>query len=427
VAANCGARVAAILGLALATVLVARVGGPEAVGAYALLRMLPGLLGVLAVAGLPGALAYFLAENRRKRPATWPTLLAIGTAGAVVGTLAWLLLSPVLARVFFQGQSATAVLLAGGTVATQLVLTLGKTALQGLQDRRGGDLVIAAEEIGFLPCYLLVLLGGLHGLTALVLGLALADLLVGTEAWRRVAVQVRRDHPGSTARSVLLGRPDMALGREVVTYGIRGQVGGLITLLNLRLDFAILGALAGPAALGTYAVASKYAELLRLPGTALTWVSYPELAADSPERASARARRLVRPALLGVWAASVPMFLVTAPVVSLLYGARFADAVPQSRLLLVGMLLGGAAGVSSGYLYARGRPGLNSLAMGLGLVVTVALDLLLIPRYGAMGAATASTTAYLLGDLVLVVLLLRLTRRRDATTPHTDPVLEAST
>ena len=36
--------------------------------------------------------------------------------------------------------------------------------------------------------------------------------------------------------------------------------------------------MAGPAVLGAYAVASKYAELLRLPGTALTWVFYPRLA-----------------------------------------------------------------------------------------------------------------------------------------------------
>ena len=89
--------------------------------------------------------------------------------------------------------------------------------------------------------------------------------------------------------------------------------------------------------------------------------------------------------------------LLTGPVMSLLYGDQFADAVPQARLLLVGMLLGGAAGVASGYLYARGRPGLNSVAMGVGLVVTVVLDLVLIPVYGGMGAAAASTAAYLLG------------------------------
>ena len=79
---------------------------------------------------------------------------------------------------------------AGATVATQLLLTLGKTALQGLEDRRGGDVVIAAEELAFLPCYLLPLLAGFRGVAAIVIGLGLADLVVAVEAWRRVSRRV---------------------------------------------------------------------------------------------------------------------------------------------------------------------------------------------------------------------------------------------
>jgi O-antigen/teichoic acid export membrane protein len=193
----------------------------------------------------------------------------------------------------------------------------------------------------------------------------------------------------------------------VLTYGIRGQVGGMITLLNLRLDFAVLGAMAGPAVLGAYAIASKYAELLRLPGTALTWVCYPMLAGMSPEAANRQARRLVGPALLGNVVAAAPFVLLAGPVIGVLYGHRFASAVAPAQLLVVGMLLGGAAGVASGYLYGRGRPGLNSWALGVGLAVTTLLDVLLIPRYGAMGAAFASTTTYLLTDATLVLLLRR--------------------
>jgi O-antigen/teichoic acid export membrane protein len=265
-------------------------------------------------------------------------------------------------------------------------------------------LVIAAEELAFLPCYLLALLLGFGGTGALVVGLAAADLAVGVLAWRRVrrAVGGRR----------LLGRPDLRLGREIASYGTRGQVGGLITLLNLRLDFAFLGAMAGPAVLGTYAVASKYAELLRLPGTALTWVCYPHLAGVPGTEASRRARRYLRPALLAVAAAAVPAFAISGPVISLLYGARFDGAVPQARVLLAGMLLAGVAGVASAYLYARGRPGANSAILGAGLLVTVVLDVLLIPPYGALGAAWASTVAYLVADAMLVGMLLRLTRDR---------------
>jgi O-antigen/teichoic acid export membrane protein len=406
VLANFSARVCALAALALATVVVARAGGPTDVGAYALLRMLPGLVGVLAAAGLPNALAFFLAAPRRDTPALWPTITAVAAAGAVIGVVAWWAVAAPVQRLFFPDDPTTTIALAGGTVATQLYLTVAKTGLQGLGDRRGADVVIAAEELAFLPCYLLVLLTGLSGTAALAVALAAADVAVGAPAWRRV----RR---GALAGR-LLGRPDRRLTGQLVSYGTRGQLGGLITLLNLRLDFAFLGAIAGPAVLGTYAVASKYAELLRLPGTALTWVCYPQLAAAPAAEASAHARRYLRPALLTVLLPAVPAYLLTGPVMALLYGARFADAVPQARVLLAGMLLAGAAGVASAYLYARGRPGVNSLVLGVGLLLTVVLDLLLIPAHGALGAAWASTAAYLVTDALLIATTLRWTSRARA-------------
>jgi O-antigen/teichoic acid export membrane protein len=296
------------------------------------------------------------------------------------------------------------------------VLTVGKTSLQGLQDRRGGDLVIAAEEVAFLPCYLVPVLLGMDGLAAIVVGLAAADLLVAVEAWRRVARRV------GVSRPIRLARPRKDLARDVLTYGVRGQVGGMITLLNLRLDFAVLGAMAGPAVLGSYAVASKYAELLRLPGTALTWVCYPKLAGMPAREAATLSRRLVAPTIVANLVAALPFVLLAGPVIGLFYGSRFDAAVAPAQLLVVGMLLGGAAGVASGYLYGRGRPGLNSWALGLGLALTVVLDLLLIPAYGVMGAAAASTATYLLADAALITLLFRVSSREAQQTPTTQPV-----
>lgn len=401
VLANVSARVCALAGLAVATIVVARAGGPADVGAYALLRMLPGLVGVLAVAGLPNALAYFLAGPRRNAPALWPTITALGIAGAVLGFAAWWAAAAPIQRLFFPGDSTATIAMAGGTVATQLYLTVAKTALQGLGDRTRADVVIAAEELAFLPCYLIVLLTGVSGTAALAVGLAAADLCVAVPAWHRVR---RVSHAGR-----LLGQPDRRLAGELVSYGTRGQVGGLITLLNLRLDFAFLGAIAGPAILGTYAVASKYAELLRLPGTALTWVCYPRLAGIAEADVPARARRYARPALFTVLLPAALAYLLSGPVIRLLYGARFDDAVPQAQVLLTGMLLAGAAGVASAHLYASGRPGVNSVVLGVGLLVTVVLDVLLIPTHGALGAAWASMVAYLVTDALLIATMLRLT------------------
>jgi len=380
---NVAARLGALAALAAATVLVARVGGPELVGAFTLLRVLPGLAGVLAAAGLPGAAPYFLA-SRPDHPALRPTLVVLTVLGATAASIGWLVLTPVLHKVFFDDWGVALVLLATVAVFTQLFVAVGKALLQGTGDLRGANAAIVAEEAAFLPLYGLLLVFGSGG-TVLLVALVAADVVV---AWG-IGERLRRAGFFRAWR-----RPDRALGREVCRYGIRGQLGGLLSLVNLRLDVAILGALAGPAVLGVYAIASKYAELLRLPGLAVNYVLYPAFSRSDERSARARTRKLL-PAAAGLNAlAVVPLALAAAPLLPLVYGNDFRGAVVPAWILLAGLVGEGVAGLVGAYLYGVNRPGLNSLAIGVGVLLTIVGDVLLIPRYGAVGAALASAVAY---------------------------------
>jgi O-antigen/teichoic acid export membrane protein len=60
--------------------------------------------------------------------------------------------------------------------------------------------------------------------------------------------------------------------------------------------------------------------------------------------------------------------------------------------------------------------------MGAGLVVTVVLDLLLIPRFQEVGAAVASSSAYIATTAVLLLVFWILTRHRQEL-PVREPVL----
>jgi O-antigen/teichoic acid export membrane protein len=71
------------------------------------------------------------------------------------------------------------------------------------------------------------------------------------------------------------------------------------------------------------------------------------------------------------------------------------------------------SGVLTAFLSGIGRPGLGSAAMGLGLVVTILLDLALIPDFGIVGAATASTVAYLSSAAILMLSFRAATRHAD--------------
>jgi O-antigen/teichoic acid export membrane protein len=167
--------------------------------------------------------------------------------------------------------------------------------------------------------------------------------------------------------------------------------------------------------LGIYAIASKFAELVKIVGMALSYVLYPRFTKDGPANAVIRARRLLPKAGLLTAGLIAPLWLAAGFVIPAFYGSAFEPAVLPARIILLGLVLEGVGGVITGFLYGVGRPGLNSWAMAVGLVGTLLLDLLLIPPFGATGAASASAVAYLASALALVWFYWRLSRSRSAT------------
>jgi O-antigen/teichoic acid export membrane protein len=255
---------------------------------------------------------------------------------------------------------------------------------------------MAAEEAAFLPAYLVGRAVGLDGPWLLVVALLVADVVVAVGAWVRIARRLR----GTGTR--LGGRPERALARRVAGFGLRSQVGGVVGLLNLRFDFLVLGSIAGTGAVGIYAVSSKYAEFLRLPALALTWVTYPRVARMGAAAFAARGRRMVAPLIALGGLAAVALGLLAMPLLPVVYGQAFRSAVWPALIILGGLVAEPAAGVASAFLLGTGRPGLNSALLGAGLAVTLLMDLLLIPAHGAVGAAWASATAYLMTDVLLI-------------------------
>jgi O-antigen/teichoic acid export membrane protein len=400
-AENVAARVGALVSLTFATMMVAWNGGPPAVGVYALLRVLPSLVGVVIACGLPGACAYFLAGPDRKNRRLPLTIAAMAVVGGAAGATFWLATTPVLAAFLFKDLSPWLVAAASGLVFTRVVVATAKSCSQGSDDLRGSNRVILTEELNFLPVYGVLWLSGGSGYQTVIAGLLIADVATATLAWSRL---VRRRFFREAEA------PSLALGRRVAAYGLRAQVGGVITLMNLRLDFILLSVMAGPAVLGVYAVASKFAELPKILGQALTYVLYPRFARDGAAKSAAHARRLMTKAGALSSVAIVPLWFGSLFIIPTVYGSQFKPAIVPAQIILLGLVLDGVGGVVTGYLYGVGRPGLNSWAMGAGLAMTLALDVALIPHYGATGAAAASAIAYTTASLTLVAIFWWLAR-----------------
>ncbi len=213
-----------------------------------------------------------------------------------------------------------------------------------------------------------------------------------------MAVAARRSRPKP---------PDLALFRAMLSYGLRGWVGTISAFLNLRADQLLMGFITTEAQLGAYAVAVSAADPLLYTPIAAAMALLPVAAGDSRGRTEATlgaVRGLIVITSIGVVAAAA----IGPVLIPLLFGAAFEVSVTPFLLLLpapFGFVLLATFGSALRGAMAPGKAaGAEVIAAGVGLT----LDLLLVPRHGASGAAAAASFAFMTGGLCALLAYRRL-------------------
>ncbi|HYX76480.1 MAG TPA: oligosaccharide flippase family protein [Gaiellaceae bacterium] len=384
--------------LALGSILiVARELGPEGRGHVALLTAIALLLGNLATAGVQEANANFAAQEPSTRPAlaTNSLLLAVALGAIAAGALAVLLWAVPDAV----GEDTSRRFL-WATVAFVPLIILEIYLLYLAQ----ADYAFVVTNASMLLAPAVAFTGNAaFALTgALTVRNAVAVWLAGQVAATTLLVWFVGRRLGG------FGRPDLGLARRSLGFGLRAYVGRVMQLGNYRLDQWLLGAISGARALGLYSVAVAWAEALWYLPTALAAVQRPDLVRSDPRTAGERAARVFRGSILVTAISGILMIALAPFLCTVVFGEPFRDSVGQLRVLVLGAFGIVAVKLLGNALVARGRPGLQSAAVGIGFLGTVVLDVLLIPPYAGMGAAIASSAAYTAAGATMAVIFVRL-------------------
>jgi stage V sporulation protein B len=200
--------------------------------------------------------------------------------------------------------------------------------------------------------------------------------------------------------------------REVVAYSFTCYLGNFTQFLNYRLDVFIVTYFSGVQKLGLYTLAVSLGQMIWLVSKAAATVLLPNVAA-SQEAAAANAKRtaqITRIAFMISAASALLLAVFAAPLVPWIFGEEFRPSVTPLLLLLPGIVAFSAANVIASYLAGIGKPQLNLYVALAGVIVTVVLDVLLIPRFDIAGAAIASTLSYLTSTLFIIWFFMRVSK-----------------
>jgi O-antigen/teichoic acid export membrane protein len=384
-------KVAGNAGFFAAVLILARALGPSGRGTIAFVVVTALVVGRVVGLGVGEATTVFAAREDRLRGVLLSNLVLFILCSALLGA------SLAIGGLILLGEQRPAgvgaeelAIIALGILATALAESVAAFLLGC---GRLGRLALVTATASWLYPVLLGVIWLSAGLTVASAALA----WVAAESFRMLLMLAQ------SVRGLRVARPDPRLLVESVRFGAKAWIGSMARFLNFRTDQILLGFLASEAALGVYAVAVNASEMLLYLPAATAYALLPVAArADAAVRTEQtlrafRSAALVTSGAILLAAALGPLLL---PVV---FGEPFRASVEPFLWLLPGALGFAATAVFSHALLASSSPGLSSLGPLVSLVVGIGLDLVLIPRYGATGAAAAASTAFLVGGAVALV------------------------
>jgi len=391
---------ASLIGLALSGML-GRTIGAEGLGTYAAALFLSTMLVTLLEFGISYANVFHIAggevnarEVMRANIRIWSVITVLGLAGSTVVIRVW-------GAKWFPGIPTTLLFIGLASFPPNLLQFYCQSILQGHQDfKRFNALTVIVQLTTFIVSAVLIL--GFHfGVVAAVIA-----FLIGQIMSLLITLWVLRPYL-ARAPETETHESWWVYGRKAVNYGWKQHLSTVISFVNLRVDFFFVQMFLGQTDGGIYYAAIQMAEAMWIISKVVSTVLLPRLA---ELRGQEETRQQLTPLItrLVVWGtalASVIAAILVKPFIFLVWHRpEFAPAAVVLWVLLPGIVMWSATRIIAYDFSARGRPELNSYLAGIVLVINVALNIILIPRYGMIGGAISTTVAYTANSFATVYL-----------------------
>jgi O-antigen/teichoic acid export membrane protein len=334
--------------------------------------------------------------------------LGLTVAISVVLAAAAIIALPLLRDSVLRGLSGSQVTTSDDLLRVVLIALPCQLIMQfaaGILYTRGHNRAFNAIQVA-QAALMLVLTLLLVGVFPLGVPGAVAGYLVASCAGALAAVvQVRR----------LARRPEGAQGpaasaREFMSYGIRLYPQNVMSFFNYRADVLLLSWLRGDAALlGYYGLAVRLAEMTFYVPDSISAMLYPAISSSERHDADRFAPAVSRFTMLATTLAAVAV-IPAAFVAIWLILPDFKPAFPALVVIMPGIISLSLSKVLASYTAGVGRPLPTAVAAVVALTLNIVANLILIPRWGIVGASASSLISYTCHAAILLVMASRMAR-----------------
>ncbi|WP_435144630.1 flippase [Halobaculum sp. P14] len=197
---------------------------------------------------------------------------------------------------------------------------------------------------------------------------------------------------------------------ELLRFSLPLLLSGMLSMVLNDLDTLLLGYFSGGTEqVALYNVVYPLAKLLMTAMTAFGFIFLPVISELHASGDHAGVNRMYQVVTKWIFVVSLPVFLVMTAfpsrLISLTFGAKYAGGGDVLAVLVVGFFVHTVAGMNRETASSIGMTRLLMYVDGGAAAVNTTLNLFLIPRYGPLGAAAATTATYAALNVALSTIL----------------------
>ncbi len=395
VKASFGARIVDIITNALLLVILTRfLFTTDQYGLLYTVISVVGVASMFATLGLPSSAARYVTEYTETDPSQVPPILK-ASVGFILGfglltAVGLIIFNSQIAALANEEAIAPLLFLAAIYVVFESLHQYLTSIFQGLNEIKLSAVVTATAQIGRLVFAVgLVLIGfGVWGaLAGYLLGFVLSVTIGGWLLYTRFYTQL------PTAPKIEDG-----LLRRIAEYSVPLTATRGATVIDKKIDTILVTALAGLTPAAFYAVAKQISDACVAPASSLGFTISPAFGEDKAGDRLERAARLYEYSLEHVLIfyipATVGLILVAEPAMIHIFGPEYRGATPVIQVFSLFILANSVNKITTDGLDYLGRARIRAIFKGGMAIGNVTLNLLLIPIYGATGAAMASVVTF---------------------------------
>ena len=367
-----------IIGVNIATGTInARTLGPTGRGEQAAMIMWPQFLAYIVAVGLPASLIYNIKRHPEQSRQLFSAALWMGLIlGSISSAIGVFLLPHWLGK-----YPAPVVHFAQWTMVLMPIATLTEIAIATYRAREEFSLY---NRLRFLPPAMtlvgLITLVVVHKMTPF--SAALVTHACCTFTGILLISHLIRVYRPNTSRFV-------ESARRLLRYSLRIFGSDVLIAVSQQLDQVLVVGFLSPNSMGIYVVALSLSRMLNVFQTAAVSVLFPKTAGKPTVEVIAITGRAVRMTMALSIGVGLSLMVLAKPALILVYGAEFASALPVFWILVIEAIISGAISILIQAFMALERPGIVTVFQAAGLGLSLPLMLVLIPRYGVIGAGLA--------------------------------------